>query len=150
MRTHPFFTLTIVAILAFLTGCATRMDNVSGVSKEARQAISEAAVARYPGNPSISRDVQAMAINYPDKAFIEIHNFGNQSIPASTVWVNGIFMTRIEGIAPKSFATVEHGRLLEAGPATTDLQMLSQPVARVELQTPRGLFAVYGPTIKHD
>ena len=146
MRTHSLLAAAVFIIIA--AGCESKTDKVAAVGPEARQAISEAAVARYPGNAMVSRDMQLTAINYRDKKYIEIHNPGNTSVPASTVWVNGTFMTTIDGIPPKGFATIQHGALLEAGPATNDLKSLNQPVAKVEIQTSRGLFSVQGPTIK--
>src|SRR5688572_20045267 len=114
--------LPSLAVLGMLVGCQGKTNKVSGVGTEAREAISQATLARYPGNPTTSRDVQAAAINYPDKHYLEIHNFGTSSIPASTVWVNGSFVSTISGIPPKSYTTVQHGSLLEAGPATNDLK----------------------------
>ena len=146
MRTHVL--LPSLAVLGMLVGCQGKTNKVSGVGVEAREAISQATLARYPGNPTTSRDVQVVAINYPDKHYLELHNFGTSSVPASTVWVNGSFVSTISGIPPKSYTTVRHGSLLEAGPATNDLKKLEQPVAKVELQTDRGLFTVQGPTIK--
>ena len=148
MRHHVF--TAAAAVILGLTGCESQTDKVSGVGPEARQAISQAAVARYPGNPTISRNMQVAAVNYPQKNLLEIHNLGNQSIPSSVVWVNGTFMTRIDGIAPKGVHTIKHGELLEAGPATNDLKTLNQPVAKVEIQTDRGLYSVQGPSIKRD
>jgi hypothetical protein len=148
MRIHSL--MAAAAIVALLAGCETKTDKVSAVGPEARQAISEAAVARYPGNPMTSRDMQLMAVNYPEKKYLEIHNPGNTSVPQSTVWVNGTFMTKIDGIPPKGVVEVQHGALLEAGPATNDLRALNQPVAKVEIQTSRGLFTVQGPTIQRD
>ncbi len=148
MRNHSL--LAAVAVLATVAGCESKTDKVSAVGPEARQAISAAAVARYPGNAMVSRDMQLTAINYPDKKYLEIHNPGNTSVPESTVWVNGTFLTTIDGIPPKGFVTVQHGALLEAGPGTGDLRALNQPVAKVEIQTSRGLFSVQGPTINRD
>lgn len=147
MRSHLVLLFAAGTLALTLIGCQAKTDKVGAVGKEARQAISEAAVSRYPGNPTTSRDVQVAAVNYPGKNELEIHNLGNQSIPSSIVWVNGTFMTRIEGIAPKGIATVRHSQLLEAGPATNDLKALNQPVAKVELQTDRGLYSVQGPSI---
>ena len=39
------------------------------------------------------------AVTYPEKKYLEILNLGTTSIPASNVWVNGTFMTHIDGIA---------------------------------------------------
>jgi hypothetical protein len=135
----------VFAAVGIVGGCGGKTESVSGVGQEARQAISQAAVARYPGRAMTSPDVQLTAINYPTKDYLEIHNTGTSSIPR---WVNGTFLTTIDGIAPKGFVTVQHGSLLEAGPATNDLKKLNQPVSKVEVETDRGLFTVQGPTIK--
>jgi hypothetical protein len=144
-----FFIVSAGTILALVAGCE-QSDKVSAVGPEARQAISAAATAHYPGHARTSDEVQVAAINYQEKDYLELHNLGTQSVPASNVWVNGTFMSRIEGIAPKSYVTVKHGALLEAGPATNDLKHLNQPVAKVEIETDRGLYTVQGPTIKRD
>src|SRR3954464_6349831 len=149
MRSTIFVT-AVAASMAMLAGCEGKTDKVSAVAPEARQAISAAAMARYPGNPTTSRDIQLAAVTYPEKKYVEILNLGTTSIPASNVWVNGTFMTHIDGIAPKSLTTVQYGSLLEAGTATNDLKSLNQPVSKVEIQTDRGLFSVQGPTIKHE
>jgi hypothetical protein len=150
MTRSIFLTAVAASAMALMVGCEGKADKVSGVAPEARQAISAAATARYPGNPTTSRDVQAAAINYPEKKFVEVHNLGNTSIPAGNVWVNGTYMTHIEGIAPRSYTTVQYGQLLEAGAPSNDLKHLNQPVAKVEIQTDKGLFSVQGPTIKND
>ena len=136
-----------LAALGIASGCG-RTDKVAGVGPGAREAISQAAVAQYPGRATTSPDVQLTAIDYPGKDMLELHNTGTVSIPRSTVWVNGTFLTTIEGIPPKGFATVQHANLLEAGPATNDLKTTKQPVNKVEVETDRGLFTVQGPTIK--
>jgi hypothetical protein len=143
-----YLLLTSVAALGILAGCGPKANEVTGVGPEAREAISQATMARYPGRAMTSPEVQVAAINYDKKHYIELHNLGTSSIPPSTVWVNGTFVTNIAGIPPKSYATVQHGALLEAGPATNDLRKLEQPVAKVEIQTDKGLFTVQGPTIK--
>lgn len=150
MRNSSFLTLAMAGTLGLASvGCESH-DKVSSVGPDAREAITVAATARYPGNARVTRDMQVAAIDYPEKDLLEIHNLGDQSIPAGSVWVNGAFMTRIDGIAPKSFVTVPHGMLLEAGPGTNDLKALNQAVAKVELQTDRGLYSVQGPSIKRD
>lgn len=137
-----------LAVLGILAGCGPKTNKVAGVGEEAREAISLAATARYPGRAMTSPDVQLTAIDYPTKDYLEIYNPGRTSIPRSTVWVNGTFLTTIDGIPPKGFVTVLHASLLEAGPATNDLKKLKQPVSKVEVQTDKGLFTVQGPTIK--
>src|SRR5688500_493737 len=135
-----------LAALGILAGCGPKTNKVSGVGSEARDAISLAATARYPGRATTSPDVQLTAVDYTDKDYLEIHNPGTTSVPQSTVWVNGTFLTRIEGIPPKGFVTVQHASLLEAGNPANDLRKLKQNVSKVEVQTGRGLFTVQGPT----
>ena len=146
MRTHLI--LTSVLAMGVLAGCGGKTDKVSAVGPGARGAISQATLARYPGNATTSPDIEVTAINYPRKGYIELHNSGSTSVPPSTVWVNGTFLTQIEGIPPKGFVTVQHATLLEAGPGVSDLKTLKQPVASVELETDGGLFTVRGPTVK--
>lgn len=146
MRTYLL--MASLATMGILSGCGGKTDKVSAVGPQARGAISQAAVAQYPGGATTSPDVQLAAIDYPDKHYLEIHNLGTQSVPPSTVWVNGTFLTTVDSIAPKSFTTVQHGSLLEAGPATNDLRKLKQTPTKVEIETEQGLFSVQGPTIK--
>ena len=74
-----FITAVAASGLALIVGCESKGDKVSGVAPEARQAISAAATAHYPGNPTTSRDVQAAAINsfrperLPLSAGVELH-----------------------------------------------------------------------------
>ena len=150
MTRSIFLTAMAASALALVVGCEGKADKVSSVQPEARQAISAAATARYPGNPTTSRDVQAAAINYPEKKVVEIYNLGNTSIPPGNVWVNGSYMTHVDGIAPKSYTAVKYGQLLEAGTPANDLKSLNQPVAKVEIQTDKGLFSVQGPSVKND
>lgn len=137
-----------LAALGILAGCGPKTNKVAGVGEEAREAISLAATARYPGRAMTSPDVQLTAIDFPTKDYLEIHNPGTTSIPHSTVWVNGTFLTTIAGIPPKGFVTVQHASLLEAGNPANDLRKLKQHVSKVEVETDRGLFTVQGPTIK--
>ena len=150
MKSSSFLTVMAVSWLALLVGCEGQTDKVSAVTPQARQAIGAAAVAHYPGNAMTSPDVQAAAINYPEKKLIEVYNFGNQSIPAGAVWVNGTYTAQFDGIAPHSYTTVRYGSLLAAGNTTYDLKNLNQPVAKVELQSDKGLFSVQGPAVKND
>src|SRR4051794_14736573 len=104
MRNQLFLTAAVGAFLG-VAGCET--DKVSEVGPEARQAISAAATSHYPGNPRTSEDLQLAAVANPDKGYLEILNLGTQSIPGSTIWVNGTFMSRIDGIPPKSAVKVK-------------------------------------------
>jgi hypothetical protein len=148
MRNWRLLSAALVTGMGVLAGCET--NKVTEVGPEARQAITAAATAKYPGEAIKSEDVQLAAINYPEKHMIEVHNLGTQSITSPTVWVNGTFMSRVDSIPPKSFVAVKYGELLEAGPAANDLRRLKEPVAKVEIQTDKGLFSVQGPTVKHE
>jgi hypothetical protein len=150
MKRSSFLTVVAASTLALLVGCEGQTDKVSAVAPQARQAIGAAAVARYPGNATTSPDVQAAAINYPEKHYLEIYNFGNQSIPSGAVWVNGTYTAQFDGIAPHGYTTIRYGSLLAAGNTTYDLKNLNQPVAKVEIQTDKGLFSVQGPSVKND
>ena len=129
-----------------LAGCATQ--DVGRVGQEPREAIGYAATAEYPGNARKSDRVQVTAVNDDGAHEMILYNLSNQSVPASSVWVNGAFVTKIDTIPPKGSVTVKHSELLEAGPGTGDVKRLDQPVTRVELQTPDGLFAAGGPAQK--
>ena len=137
-------TLSLAALVA---GCAA--NEVGQVGRNPREVITYAATASYPGGARESEDVRAVALNYPGREEIEIHNLTDRSIPAEAVWVNGRYVREVVGdIAPRGQVTVRYGNLVEAGPGTRDLDTLNRPVERVELQTPGGLFSVFGPVNK--
>lgn len=130
-------------------GCATQ--EMSEVGRAPRQAIAFAATAKYPGNPQQSDKIKAVAFDSADRGELEIHNLGNHTIAYPAVWVNGAFVSKLNtSIPPQSHATVKYTELLEAGAGTNDLTKVGkdQPVQKVELQTPDGLFAVEGPARK--
>ena len=131
---------------ALLAGCGT--SDVGKVGQEPREAITYAATAKYPGDAQKSDRVQVTAINDDGAHETVLYNLSNRSVPDSTVWVNGAFVTKIDMIPPKGSVTVKHSELLESGPGTGDVKRLDQPVTRVELQTPDGLFTVSGPAQK--
>jgi hypothetical protein len=92
--------------------------------------------------------MEVVAFNDPDRDLLQIHNLTDRSVPPSAVWVNEVFVARVETIPPKSHVTVKYSELLEAGPSVNDLKMLDAPVAKVELETDQGLFTVMGPATK--
>ena len=142
------WTLLVAAALA-AGGC--KVGNVDQVGQQPREAITYAARTKYPGNPTAMPEmprVQAAAIDHRGQNEIEILNLGNNAIPASTVWVNGSYLTRIDAIPPKGSAVVKYGQLLEAGAGTQDLKMAKQSPNKIELQTSDGLTPVQGPAVK--
>ena len=145
--TRQFNSFACAAVAAALfSGCAT--NEVAKVRQEPREAITYAATAKYPGNAQKSDRVQVTAVNDDGAHEVILYNLSNQSLPETSVWVNGAFVTRIDGIPPRGSVTVKHSELLEAGPGTGDVKRLDQSVNRVELQTPDGLFAAGGPAQK--
>ena len=128
---------------ALLVGCETQ--SVSRVGEEPRAAISYAATARYPGEDRALEDGRIAAVDDPKEKRLHLLNVSDTSIPPATVWVNGLFLKRIDSIPPRATITIEHDDLLESGPGVRDLASLDQPVTRVEIETHEGLFRVKGP-----
>lgn len=80
---------------------------------------------------------------------IEILNLNDTAIPVSTVWVNGLFVHRLDkAIPPRGTIKVPYANLLEAGRPTGDLRALDQNARKVELQIGDQLHMVEGPAIK--
>ena len=141
---------TIIAVAALAAG-GCQVGNVDQVGQQPRDAITYAARAKYPGNPTAMPEmprVQAAAVDYRGLNEIEILNLSDNAIPASTVWVNGSYLTRIDTIPPKGTTVVKYGQLLEAGAGTQDLKMAKQSPSKVELQTADGLTPIQGPAVK--
>ena len=136
----------LATVLSGLTGCAA--DKVSQVGERPRELISFAATAEYPGNARESDSVQVVAFDDPRRKEFELHNLGTVSVPASAVWVNGGFVTKVESIPPKEHVTVRYSSLVEAGQGTNDFKRMGQPLRRVELATDGGLFTVLGPATR--
>ena len=79
---------------------------------------------------------------------IEVLNLSDMAIPASAVWVNGLFVHRIPAIAQRGSAKVKYDELLQAGRPTNDLKQLNQPVRKIEVQIDNRLHPVDGPSVK--
>lgn len=124
-------------------GCEAQ--NVAQVGQAPREAISYAATAKYPGNAKTSPDVHAAAVDNSGNDTLTIYNVGDNTIPASTLWVNGQYVRQIPAIPARASATVGYGELIQAGPGVQTLHQLNQPVTKVELQTSNGLYTVEGP-----
>ena len=137
--------VVIAGALAF-AGCTAK--EVADVGDSPREQITHAATLTYPGNARQDDRVQAVAIDVHGRNTLEIQNPSDTQIPASTLWVNGAFVRKIGPIPPGESVTVKHSNLIQAGRGTNDLLSLDQPIERVELQTPEGLFTVRGPVTK--
>ena len=94
----------------------------------------------------MDKDVQVAAIDDPKDHELELLNLTDNSIPASTLWVNGAFVKRIPALAPRGTLKVKYSELLEAGRGTNDLKSVGQAARKIELQTAQGLMAVQGPS----
>ena len=126
-----------------ILGCETQ--SISRVGSAPRAAISYAATATYPGNPTTSPTVRAGAVVDSRARTITIYNFGDNGIPASTMWVNRGFVSQIPAIPPRGAQVVNFNQVLQAGEGVTTLRDLGQPITSVELRTPEGLFTAEGP-----
>ena len=133
-------------VFALAVGCET--SQIARVGDEPREAITYAATAKYPGEAQLSRssDIKVAAIDNPNMDQLELLNLTDNSIPASTLWVNGAFVRRIPTIPPRGTLVVKYAELLEAGRGTQDLKSVNQQARKVELQTQQGLIAVQGPS----
>jgi hypothetical protein len=139
----------IIAVAAgglSVAGCST--NEVSRVGETPRAEIAYAATASYPGDPRTSEDINLTAVDDPDARELVLYNVTDNAIGPATVWVNGAFIKRIDGIAPRGSIRIKHGELLQTGPGTTDLRALDQAARKVEIQTKDGLFTVQGPSRK--
>jgi hypothetical protein len=148
MLHRPFKYTLAMLILPLFAGCHTQ--DVGQVGERPREAITYAARAKYPGNAQDSPRVRAVAIVDADGKLLEgktidVYNLGNESIPATAIWVNGAFVKQIGPISPKGHVTVKCVELLEAGPSAKSMTELERTVQKVELQTPDGLYNVQGP-----
>jgi hypothetical protein len=129
-----------------LVGCTT--SELSQVGDQPKAAIKYAALSEYPKSMTPSHDLNVGAINDRDAKVLRVYNFGDQTIPASTLWVNGGFLSYIDSIPPKGHVSLKYSQLLEQGQNVNDFSKVEAPMAKVELQNDRGLFAVEGPAAK--
>jgi hypothetical protein len=143
MKPHALIAALCVAVVA---GCST--NEITRVGEAPRAEIAYAATASYPGEPRTSDSIQLTAVDDPEEKELVIYNVTDNAIGPSTVWVNGAFLKRIEGIAPRGSVRIKHGELLQAGTGTADLRSLEQTARKVEIQTRDGLFSVQGPSRK--
>ena len=128
-----------LGLVGLLGGCAAN-------EMETRRDVTRAALASYPGGAQESRDVRVSAVDDPGRKRIELYNLTDRTVTAPTVWVNGTYLTRMEGLPPRGSATVRYADLIESGRGVNDLASSGNSVRKVELQTGDGLFTVLGPS----
>ena len=129
-----------------ITGCKT--TQVSQVAEGPREAITYAARAKYPGDAKTSERVRVAAVDDSGRRELTLFNLSDNSVPASTLWVNSHYVAQIPAIAPRRSVMVKYTQLIEAGPSVGDLRTMDQQPRKVELQTSEGLFTVQGPSAK--
>jgi len=140
--------IVAVASCTFAAVVGCRTSDVAQVGPEPRAEISYAATAKYPGAARESDEVKLTAVTDPENDDLTIFNVTDNAIGPATIWVNGAFVHRVSGIAPRASVKIKHAELLQAGAGTADLKRLEQPVRKVEIQTKDGLFTVQGPSQK--
>lgn len=137
--------IIVIAVGGLLAiGCTT--NEVGRVGAVPRAEITYAATAKYPGETRTSDAIQLTAVDDPDNDKLTIYNVSDNAIGPGTIWVNGAFVHRIDGIPPRGAVEIEHVELLQAGPGTGDLDSVNQSARKVEIQTRDGLFTVQGPS----
>ena len=133
-----------IAVGGLLMGCRT--NEVGRVGAVPRAEIRYAATAKYPGDARTVDTVQLTAVDDPDNDRLTIYNVSDNTIGPATIWVNGMYVHRIDGIPPRGAVEIEHVELLQDGAGTGDLHSVNQSARKVEIQTRDGLFTVQGPS----
>jgi hypothetical protein len=144
-----------VLLMAVLFGCGGggrgRARAVAGdpdVSPPA-QAMSDTQLAAHAGNakfPTVAAQDgrRIAAIVNKDRKLIKLYNFESAPVRGRiNVWVNGSYVQPIQGIPAQSKAVIRTDKLYN-GLGNT-FASRSEEVARVQLETPDGLFNVMGP-----
>ena len=146
-----------VILMAVLFGCAGGNRNRSGSSSAGAsagsvtppaEAMSDTQLAAHAGNakfPSArpTDEHRIAAIVSRDRRTIKLYNFDTGPVRAVNVWVNGSYVQPINGIAGQSKAMIRTDKLFN-GLGNT-FASRNEEVARVQLETPDGLYNVMGP-----
>ena len=132
-----------VVALGLFAGCAT--NDVSQVGERPREAITFAAQSSYPSNPKYADQYKAVALYDATRKEIDVYNLGKEPIPATALWMNGRFVSRVNTISPKSHLSVPYKELIESGAGVNDFAQMATAPIQVELQTKDGLVAAQGP-----
>jgi hypothetical protein len=143
-------------LVAVLMGCASggrgaqrnSMAGSTGPTDPPAEAMSDTQLAAHAGNakfPSIRAqdDRRIAAIVSRDRRTIKLYNFESNPVRAVNVWVNGSYVQPIQGIPGQSKAVIRTDKLFN-GLGNT-FASRNEEVARVQLETPDGLYNVMGP-----
>jgi hypothetical protein len=137
----------IAAAAALLLG-GCQAGKVTDVAPEAKESIAYAATAKYPGTAQRSDRIQAVALDDPTAREVTVYNLKAEAIPATALWVNGVYVRQTGTIPARGKVTARYGAFLEASNPATDFAKARQAVQRVELQTADGLYTVLGPGLR--
>ena len=140
----PIISTGVVALL--LLGCET--GEIRRVGDEPREAIAQAALAKYPGASEDTNAYRLAAVDDPSRRELTLLNLTDNAVPAATIWVNGAFVRNLTGIPPRGSVELRYSELLEAGSGTRDLRSIGQGVRKVELEIGDKLISVQGPSKK--
>ena len=145
-----------VLLMAVLFGCAGGNRNraasssarTPGPTDPPADAMSDTQLAAHAGNakfPNVraTDDRRIAAIVSRDRKIIKIYNFEGNPVRAVNVWVNGSYVQPIQGVPGQSKAVIRTDKLYN-GLGNT-FASRSEEVARVQLETPDGLYNVMGP-----
>jgi hypothetical protein len=147
MRAILTLTICLLGWALLSAGCTTQ--DVGRVGDEPREQIRYAANAKYPSQPAETSDrVQMAAVDDVGNDRVTLMNLGDNAIPPSTAWINGVYVYQLPAIPPRGMAEMKYSEILMAGPNAGDLKSAGQGVRKVELQTHEGLFTVQGPSKK--
>jgi hypothetical protein len=115
--TRPLAILALGVFAGSLTGCAAQAEfNPVGQNTKTMtspQLAAWAARADYPQNAQQGEELKMAAIVDKADKTIKLYNFTGQPIRDSKLWVNRAFVTRIDGIPPRSKAEVKFDRLYD-------------------------------------
>ena len=143
-----------VILMAVLFGCAGGSRNRAGSASSSgtvtppAEAMSDTQLAAHAGNAKFPTarpqdDRRIAAIVSRDRRTIKLYNFDTSPIRAVNVWVNGSYVQPITGVSGQSKAIIRTDKLYN-GLGNT-FASRGEEVARVQLETPDGVFNVMGP-----
>jgi hypothetical protein len=145
--TRPLAILALGVFAGSLTGCAAQAEfNPVGQNTKTMtspQLAAWAARADYPTTAPAGDELKMAAIVDKADKTIKLYNFTGQPIRDSKLWVNRAFVTRIDGIPPRSKAEVKYDRLYDGLGNTFESH--KQDVSMVQLEFDGKVHDTLGP-----
>ena len=140
--------LTTTALLAAmgggLVGCSGSGPFSMGPSKE-EQTMMAAMAARADYPTTAPTDDRAVGAVLSDKS-IQLLNFSDQMVPVSKVWINGIYVAQLNGIAGRGSTTIPKSSFYDRG--GNMLAKGETRITKVQVETSDGFFTAKGPIDK--